>query len=193
MNQINRFFDTKLRRLYHALPMVAPTNQHLIINNIEFAQRALATHGTIPVLQFSRLADLLDERSGQVSWRLHGGVDAGGSAYLQLQAEAALTLTCQRCLQAMAYPLTVDTRYLLVRHEAELSPLEEERDGEDYLLFQAEMDVLELVEDELLLAMPMAPKHKDVRCAETGSTGIKLDEYRKSNPFASLAALKSGK
>lgn len=173
--------------------MVAPTKQHLVINNIEFAQRALATHGTIPVLQFSRLADLLNERSGQVTWKLHGGVDMGGSAYLQLQAEATLALTCQRCLQAMVYPLAVGARYLLVWHETELPASEEEGDDENYLLFQAEMDVLELIEDELLLAIPMAPKHEDVRCAETGGTGIKLDEYRKPNPFAGLAALKGRK
>jgi len=173
--------------------MVAPNNQRIVINNIEFAQKALETHGTIPVLQFSRLVDLLNDGNGQVAWALHGGKDIDGAVYLQLQVTGSLNVICQRCLQAMQYPLAIDVHYLLVQNESELPAPEEEGDDADYLLFQTEMSVLELVEDELLLTLPIAPKHESGQCATESRAEVKLDEYKKPNPFARLEALKSKK
>lgn len=58
------------------------------------------------------------------------------------------------------------------------------------LLSQAEMPVLELIEDELLLALPMAPRHADDSCAITGGEA-ETNAFKKPNPFARLEALKS--
>ncbi len=63
---------------------------------------------------------------------------------------------------------------------------EDERDDEDFLPIQAEMSVLELMEDELLLALPIAPKHEEGECSNESS----INEYKKPNPFAKLEMLK---
>lgn len=168
--------------------MAASINQSTVINNIEFAQKALEIHDIIPVLQFSRLEDSLANTSGELDCRLQGGKDVN-TAYLRLQVQGRLELTCQRCLQPFEHEVTIDTHYVLVRDESEMPAPEDEGDDEDYLPIQTEMRVLDLIEDELLLALPIAPKHKEGECVNDSN----INEYKKPNPFAKLELLKSKK
>jgi uncharacterized protein len=170
--------------------MAASINQSAVINNIEFAQKALEIHGIIPLLQFSRLRDLLAGQEGELDCRLAGGKDANNSAYLQLEVKGTLPLMCQRCLQPFDFDIDIDVRYRIVRDETQMPAPEDESDDEDFLLSQTEMPVLGLVEDELLLALPIAPKHEDDSCVDA-SGGINADAYKTPNPFARLEALKS--
>lgn len=169
--------------------MDASINQSTVINNIEFAQKALEIHDTIPLLQFSRLHDLLAHTNGQLSFKLEGGKDSNKAAYLQLKVWGSVPLTCQRCLQPFEHEIMVDTHFLLMRDESEMPAPEEEGDDEDYLPIQAEMHVLDLIEDEVLLALPIAPKHKEGACINENN----IETYKKPNPFAKLALLKSKK
>lgn len=164
--------------------MVAPANQAPLIDNLEFAQKALETHGIIAVSQFSRIADQLQDDDGELSWSLRGDRDPDGALWLQLRVEGTLQLRCQRCLQPLAHPLAIDVRYRLVRDEAALPAPEDDLDDEDYLLFQQEMSVPELVEEEVLLALPMAPRHEDGRCGDADEI---MKRYRPAGPFADLA------
>lgn len=170
--------------------MAASINQSTVINNIEFAQKALEIHDIIPLLQFTRLQDLLASQQGELDCRLSGGRDANNSACLQLQVRGTLPLLCQRCLQPFDFGVDIDLRYRIVRDEAQIPAPEDEDDDEDFLLSQAEMPVLELIEDELLLALPMAPRHADDSCAITGGEA-ETNAFKKPNPFARLEALKS--
>lgn len=169
--------------------MAASINQSTVINNIEFAQKALEIHGTIPVSRFSRLADLLADTAGLLDCRLQGGRDANNIAFIRLLLQGELNLLCQRCLQPYRHGISIDQQFTLINDEAELPAPEEEGDDEDYLLMQAEMPVLELMEDELLLALPIAPKHAEGEC----SSESRINEYKKPNPFAKLEMLKSKK
>jgi uncharacterized protein len=169
--------------------MAASINQSTVINNIEFAQKALEIHDIIPLLQFSRLEDLLASTSGQLDCQLQGGKGPDKKACLRLKVQGHLALICQRCLQPIEHEVKIDVRYVLVRDESEMPAPEDESDDEDYLLIQAEMRVLDLIEDELLLALPIAPKHEDGACVNDSS----VNEYKKSNPFAKLELLKSKK
>ena len=173
--------------------MAASTNQSVnqstVINNIEFAQKALEIHDIISLLQFSRVQDLLAHADGQLACSLRGGKDSNKVAYLQLKVLGNVALTCQRCLQPFEHEIKVDTHFLLVRDESEMPAPEEEGDDEDYLPIQAEMHVLDLIEDEVLLALPIAPKHKEGACTNENN----IETYKKPNPFAKLALLKSKK
>jgi len=170
--------------------MAASINQGTVINNIEFAQKALEIHDIIPLLQFTRLQDLLVSQQGKLDCRLSGGRDANNLAYLQLQVKGAMPLLCQRCLQPFDFGVDIDLRYKIVRDEAQLPAPEDEGDDEDFLLSQADMPVLELIEDELLLALPMAPRHADDVCAIAGGEAA-ANALKNPNPFARLEALKS--
>ncbi|HEY8355360.1 MAG TPA: YceD family protein [Methylophilaceae bacterium] len=169
--------------------MAASINPGAVINNIEFAQKAHTAHDIIPVSQFTRLADMLADTSGQLDCQLQGGKDGENVAFIRLQVQGLLNLTCQRCLQPYQHEIVINQMFKLVRDEAELPAPEDERDDEDFLLAQSEMPVLDLIENEVILALPIAPKHADGEC----SSGVGMDEYRKPNPFAMLEMLKSKK
>lgn len=169
--------------------MAASINQSTVINNLEFAQKALEIHDIIPVLQFSRLEGLLASADGELDCRVQGGRDSGKAAYIRLQIQGHLELICQRCLQPFKHEVEVDVHYVLVRDESEMPAPEDEGDDEDYLPIQAEMHVLQLIEDELLLALPIAPRHKEGECVNQSN----LNEYERPNPFAKLGLLKGKK
>jgi hypothetical protein len=75
-----------------------------------------------------------------------------------------IPLACQRCLEAIPFQLDVDSLLELIPEDAELSQDELEDDTRDFLPVAGELDVAELVEDEILLALPVAPRHENVVC-----------------------------
>ena len=167
--------------------MAAP----LVINNIEFARKALELHDRIPVSQFARLHDVLSGDSGALDYHLKGGVSATGKPTLELQVRGEVQLRCQRCLDPFAFDLDIDETYVIVADETAIpaSVEDEATTEEDFIVADPQMRVLDMVEDEVLLALPYAPKHDESVC----SGGDKLDELKKPSPFAALQGLKTGK
>lgn len=164
------------------------TAQH-IINSMEFARKALQIHDTIAVSQFSRLQDALASPQGVLDWRLLGDVNNEGKPSLHLHVTGALELTCQRCLEPYHYDLDIHSDFIVVADEAALPPEEDDLDEQDYLVADAQMQVAELIEDEVLLALPLAPKHALQDCSAADA----VSEQAKPNPFAVLQSLKAGK
>ncbi len=103
---------------------------------------------------------------------------------LHLEVSGTLSLACQRCLEAVPCDLDVDSLLELVPEGTELSQDELEDDTRDFLPVVRELDVVELVEDEILLALPVAPRHE--KCGLPGAA----DAGERINPFAKLSGLK---
>lgn len=128
-------------------------------------------------------------------WAAQGELRAvkGGEpqVWLHLQAEASVQLVCQRCLQGLDEPLQFDRSFLFLPDESEVERLDEELD-DDVLLLPHAFDLLELVEDELILALPIVPRHQE--CPEPLPLPDDLEETdagaKAPHPFAALAALK---
>ena len=135
-------------------------------------------------MELERLHDLLVEVVGEVTFRLRGFKGERGEPMLQLEISGLLPLVCQRCLDAVPYDLDVDSQLELVPEGAELSEDELEDDTRDFLPVERELDVAELVEDEILLALPVAPRHE--KCGLPGAA----DAGERINPFAALSGLK---
>jgi uncharacterized protein len=116
----------------------------------------------------------------------------GGAAqvWLHLTARTRVSLECQRCLMPMLQALEVDRHFLFARDEAEAARLDEESE-DDVLVMARHLDLAGLVEDELILALPIVPRHE--ACPEPLSPlpeeAPAADEPRE-NPFAALAALR---
>lgn len=155
-----------------------------IADAFAFARDARVLQGMLAVSTLERLHDLLADASGEVSWRIEGFKDEGGELMLHLVVGGCIQLACQRCLEAIPFELDIDSLLEIVPANADLSQDELEDDSRDFLPVEKELDVAELIEDEVLLSLPVAPRHE--RCGLPGAA----DAGERVNPFATLAGLK---
>ncbi len=153
------------------------------------------------LLKYERLAQ---ESQGlhpdlMVEWEAHGEVRTthgiGGQVWLRLKARATVPMVCQRCLTPVDVPLEVDREFRFVADEATAEALDDESE-EDLLALSREFDLHELIEDELLMALPVVPRHEV--CPEPVALASSDDDFeeanaQKPNPFAALASLRSDK
>ena len=149
-----------------------------------FARDGRVLEGTLAVEDLVRLHDLLAEIDGEVAFRLKGFKGDSGEPMLQLEVSGTIPLACQRCLEAVPCDLDVDSLLELVPVGAELTQDELEDDTRDFLPVERELDVVEMVEDEILLALPVAPRHEKCGLPGAAAAGERI------NPFAKLAGLK---
>ena len=140
----------------------------MVIDPLRFARAGESLSGMLIVAELSRLADRLSETDGEVYYRLTGQVREGGKPSLALRVEADLKLTCQRCLESFVYPLRTDATLLLAKNEAQLALWEAADPLCDGVVAEPHMDIAALVEDEILLSLPVAPRHPDGDCRPAG-------------------------
>lgn len=131
-------------------------------------ERAVA-EGSVDPRRFPRTADLLSEGPASIRWRIDGTADASGRPALCIELKGAVTLTCQRCLVDFEWPIDQRTEVLLAREEREMAVLDAES-GSEVVQVSGPVDPLTLVEDELVLALPFAPRHPDGACDSTLTT-----------------------
>ena len=120
--------------------------------------------GSVDPHQLPRVADLLSDGPASIEWRIEGIADPSGRPALRLALQGAVTLVCQRCLAEVEWPIDQRTEVLLARDEGELAALDADSSLE-VVLAQGPVDPLMLVEDELVLALPFAPRHPAGECA----------------------------
>ena len=134
-----------------------------------------------------------------IEWQLQGeqrsAADGVARPALHVQAHAHLPLTCQRCMGEVRVDVAVDRHVLFAADEDSAAALDDVSD-DDVLALTPELDVRELVEDELLMALPVVPRHEVCPgpvqlSAQDADFDAAQDE--KQHPFAALAALKDGK
>ena len=156
------------------------------IDSLDFARNGSEMNGVVHVTEMPRLLEISANPEGDVSYTIRGGVDAYGVSYLDITLDGNCQLICQRCLKAMNHLVKVETR-LFLRNQAELDVLEDEEDEFDSILAEAELVVSAMLEEEILLSLPIAPKHEAGAC-EANAVLEGLKEER--SPFAALANLK---
>lgn len=150
--------------------------------------------GRLPVATLTRFAQALDRDTGDVDYALEFGRDALGVDFLEIRARCAVWLTCQRTLESFQLPLEILQRLGLIRREADEAGLPP---GYEALLLpeDRQLHLRELVEDELILALPLVPTRADAELpaeyrADTGAEAAEVEVVAKPNPFAALATLK---
>ena len=186
--ELNEAFTGRSEKYYHARLMSQHGDPSRIIPDpFRFAAEARTLEGVGAVADMLRLSDALASSVGQVSWRVEGSMVEGVEApepRLRLTVEGELQLCCQRCLGGMAWPVQVDSVLQPVRSGQPIPEDELEDDEVDAIELDGELDVLALVEDEILLARPIAPRHQvcDAPQPEGGTS--------KESPFAALASLR---
>ena len=118
--------------------------------------------GSVPVAQLPRLGAQLAASAGSLDVDLEAGRDAAGLAWLRGGVRGQLSLTCQRGLHPFDWPCSVETRLRLVNSESEEEKAMAE--AEAYLVEDDQLPLRDIVEDEVLLALPMMPRCDDPDC-----------------------------
>lgn len=169
------------------------------IDPIQLAERGAQLTGTLPLKGMSRLMQTALDGSGDAYVDLAFERGEGENVLLMHgRLQARLRVTCQRCLEPMDLELEARPWLVLLRPDARHAPREE--DEPDTLVVDKPLALSALVEDELLLALPMVPMHEPSRCAarahatESARAGeLKADEKGRSSPFSMLQKMKTTK
>jgi uncharacterized protein len=145
--------------------------------------------GRLPLTSMPRLGESLLEPEGEATFSIEFDRDSLGVAYVELRVAAELPLLCQRTLERFLLPVRIDQRLGLIRDEAEEAALPP---GYEPLLLDesGELRTRDLVEDELILAVPVVPIAPGTEAVEREWTAAGAQEPEKPNPFAALASLK---
>lgn len=164
------------------------------INPLHAAQSRSDFQGVIPGRLLKRLNELCAGDCSDVTVSLECGVDLQGIVYLRGKAVTELTLTCQRCMTLFNTEVTVDFCFSPCRNEAEIDELPDAYDPIEPNDI-GEIRLHQLIEDELIIAMPLIPMHDNVNCNQ-GSKDVVVGEVNlvqeeRPNPFAVLEKLKS--
>lgn len=157
-----------------------------LIHPERISDRPLVFEATVPVSHFPRLAEALANDDGELRYRVTAHEDPQRRKVVSCIIEGFVFLTCQTSLEAFRHEVRIKDRLVLVAKESELPPIEEESDAEDYVVAASPVDVLELVEDAVLLALPMVPRKPGLQ----EPSAEKRHEDGGESPFAALASLK---
>jgi uncharacterized protein len=163
-----------------------------VIDSLGFAAESGCVSGRVALTLLPRLSDLLKRQEGWLECQVSGYRETGAGGQLQswlrLRVTGRLGLECQRCLGEMDFDCAIDSRLLLVPEGAAWP--EDELESEDYDALPASraLSLLTLVEEEVLLALPIVPRHP-MECLVPDEAGL-VEKGNRASPFAALASLK---
>ena len=160
--------------------------QDLVIHPERLTVKPLVFHGSVEIAALPRLRDIVASSGGKLNYTVTARRDPQGRQVVSCIIEGFVFLTCQTSLEQFRHGISIDDRLVLVEREAELPPIEEESDAEDYMVADGPLAVLDLVEDAVLLALPMVPRKPGLEEAR----GERPRRGGGESPFAALASLR---
>jgi len=139
-------------------------SQAEVIDGLQFTRAALERRGVVGMERLPRLAQLQCSTEG-LEYQLRGGKANKGKLCLRLSVRGSVKALCQRCLDPVQIPIAIDAELQLAENAREISEADDEIDR---VLASRNMDVAWLVEDEVILELPMAARHEE--CVTYGDT-----------------------
>ncbi len=179
-------FDSESRKYYHARLMSGPAAVHRLEDPFAFAHAAGVQSGQAALAAMPRLQDRLAGDAGTVAYVVRGKLDQRLRPLLELEITGNPSLRCGRCLAPLDFPLQLQSRVLLMQPGAALPEDDADPESPEWLEAGQELDLLELVEDEILLELPLSVRHDEGNCSDGGGTGRTSG---RDNPFSKLATL----
>jgi len=162
-------------------------SQRIVIDSLGFAREARSLQGELPIDNLTRTLDMLAGSVGYLTYRVEGRTGGRNRPQLLLQIDGVLSVCCQRCLEGIDYPLKVRSVLEFVGDEEDLTQEEIEDDSRDFLPAQNEIDVVALIEDEVILNLPPAPRHESCALPNSGQGTGKISPFSVLNGFKSKA------
>lgn len=166
--------------------------QAFVIDAFTFSRLEEQRSGSILVADLPRLAEESANTDGALGWSLQGGKDKLGHPQLKLSVNGAVQLMCQRCLTPFAFDIDSESILILAKNEENADEIDAllEDDEVDVVVGSKTFNVMDLIEDEALLAIPQSPKHAvcpDLPLASADTTAaIDAEVGKKESPFAVL-------
>lgn len=183
-------FDAFIVSIYHCAVMLDRLPEY--IDPLHLADKRSVLRGQIPLHSLDRLADMLYSDAGAVAVELFFGRE-GRLAKIEGQIKAVLLLKCQNCLEAVEWPVDSMVKLGIVSSIDQADRLPE--DYEPLLVEEADIPLKDIIEDELLLALPAFPKHQHHCFASNPNNKADSSSDGQSsfseNPFSILANLKN--
>ena len=143
--------------------------------------------GEVRLAEFGRLPDGVLNRDATLAYRLCFYRDSAGARVVDVEIDARLIMDCQRCLQPVSVAVHKRTLLAITKITEEIQTLDARY--EPFALAGDELCIMQLLEDELLLATPFSPLHAEAECA--GKQALdKINAETRPGPFAALAGLK---
>lgn len=162
------------------------------VDHRKLANHAGIVEGYIPLNRFTRLIGLLQNDEGEVAVRLSFGKGIGGGTQVTGTISAKGEMICQSCMALFVKSIECQLDVVIVNDESRAEKLPTEQDvlvAEDKLV-----PLVDLIEDELILAIPMIPRHDQVDCpsrvfslGEEATQAVLEEDGTTHRPFADLA------
>ena len=165
-----------------------------LIDPVAFADKQRTLQGKIPLNKLERLADMLLDRHGEVEIDLTFSKD-GRVPLIQGHVKTDLILECNTCLEALSLPVELKINLGIVQSLEQAERLSGEY--EPLMLEEEKIPLHEIIEDELLLALPDFPKHEhECKPYKQSTEAVKPvannnQQSQSNNPFSVLAKLKN--
>lgn len=160
------------------------------IDPFRLAEQKISLSGLLNVENMPRLRESIRESGSKVKVDMTFGMDEQGTTFVQGHLETNLMLICQRCMEPFVYEIITNFTLGIVNTLDEANALP--RQYEPVIAKEGELAVLELIEDELILNLPIIPKHQPEECKVklplTDSSWDKEDKGE--NPFKVLESIK---
>jgi uncharacterized protein len=165
------------------------------VDPFRLCDQARSFEGRLNLAKLPRLAEALVSTEGQASYRIDCDRDEHRRARIRGTVDAGLTVICQRCMGPMNWPVHAEFQLGVVTSEAEAEQLPADYDV--LLLDDETIQLVSLIEDELLLAVPVAALHPVEECSADPADWSPTETApepetvtKRENPFAVLAGLK---
>lgn len=178
-------FDSEGRKYYHAPLMSGPAAVHRIEDPFAFARADGLHSGQVALAAMPRLQDRLASDAGTVVFVVRGKMDERQRPLLELEITGNPSLRCGRCLAPLDFALQLQSRVLLVEPGAVMQE-GDDPESPDWIEAGPDLDLLGLIEDEILLSLPLSVRHDEGKCSDGGEPGRASG---RDNPFAKLATL----
>lgn len=163
----------------------------LHIDPLRLARAGAQLRGHMPMVEMDRLIPLLAAVPGEAEVALDFGIDAERRAFMRLRLRAEVSLICQRCLAPVLNHIEVERLLGVVNSETQAENLP----GiyEPLYVTEEPLFLREVIEDELILSLPIVPRHAEGECAPAVTEAGTDNEAgaARENPFAVLAGLKN--
>jgi uncharacterized protein len=163
-----------------------------VIDAFALASERGSIHGELPLGRLPRLAGMLLDTAGVLTYAIQGQIDDQGHPGATMHLQADLVLCCQRCNSPVTFRLDRTAMFRFAKSDDELASRPIEDDEIEDIVASRHLEVAPWVEDEAILSLPVVPRHESCRppTSPSSSPETKASRERDPHPFAVLARLK---